>query len=121
MRKILEAALRHCALEIDEVQHAANGAEGLAWLESAAHSKPFNVILCDLHMPILDGVGFLVEKSRRNLAAGVAVLMITADLGDPHLLRAMAAGAQGHISKPFTLEEMRDTLDPLFRSGASRR
>jgi two-component system chemotaxis response regulator CheY len=100
MRKIVEGALRHAGLKLKEVLSAANGIEALAVLEqAAAQNHPLDLILCDVHMPIMDGLGFLIEKPRRNLAPGVPVVMITADGTDPHLLRAIVAGAQGYISE----------------------
>lgn len=123
MRKIVESALRHSGLGLDEVLQAANGVEGLAAIEKAAsHGEPLDLILCDVHMPALDGLGFLLEKPLRNLAAGVPVVMITADATDPHLLRAIAAGAQGYISKPFTVQQVRAILSSVLGSvaGSSR-
>jgi two-component system, chemotaxis family, chemotaxis protein CheY len=115
MRRIVESALRHSDLELTEVLQAANGIDALAALEqSAAQDQPLDLILCDVHMPVMDGLGFLIEKSRRNLAPGVPVAMITADSTDPHLLRAIAAGAQGYISKPFTLEQMLASVASLL-------
>jgi two-component system chemotaxis response regulator CheY len=119
MRKIVEAALRHAGINLTEVLHAANGLQGLAALEKAsARDQSCNLILCDVHMPVMDGLGFLLEKPRRNLAPGVPVVMITADAGDPHLLQAIAAGAQGYISKPFTLEQMQTRVTSLLLNAA---
>jgi two-component system chemotaxis response regulator CheY len=119
MRKIVEGALRHSGIELTEVVQAANGVEALAALEqAAAQGQPLDLILCDVHMPVMDGLGFLIEKPRRNLAPGVPVVMITADGTDPHLLRAIAAGAQGYISKPFTLEQMQTSIAPLLHQPA---
>jgi len=115
MRKIVENALRRSGLKLDEVLHAANGAQGLALLETLA--EPFDLILCDVHMPVMDGLSFLREKPRRNLAPGVPVVMITADESDPHLLDAIAAGAQGYITKPFTLEQMKTSITPLLTAS----
>jgi two-component system chemotaxis response regulator CheY len=115
MRRIVEGALRHSGLELTEVLGAANGVEALGALEqAAAQDRPLDLILCDVHMPVMDGLGFLIERPRRNLAPGVPVVMITADATDPHLLRAIAAGAQGYISKPFTLEQMQACVAPLL-------
>jgi two-component system chemotaxis response regulator CheY len=115
MRRIVESALRHAGLDLTEVLLAANGFEALAALESlAAHSQSIDLILCDVHMPLLDGPGFLLEKSRRRLAPHTPVVMITADASDPHLLHAIAAGAQGYISKPFTLEQMQVRVASLL-------
>ncbi|MDP9050374.1 MAG: response regulator [Acidobacteriota bacterium] len=112
MRRIVERALRHSAPDLAEVLEAANGLEALAVLEQTSE-QPLDLILCDVHMPVMDGLGFLIEKPRRDLAPGVPVVMITADATDPHLLRAIAAGAQGYISKPFTLEQMHASVISL--------
>lgn len=118
MRKIVESALRHSGLWLDEVLQAANGMEGLAAIEKAAsHDEPLDLILCDVHMPGMDGLGFLLEKPLRDLAPKVPVVMITADAADPHLLRAIAAGAQGYISKPFTVQQVRAILSSVLESA----
>jgi two-component system chemotaxis response regulator CheY len=119
MRRIVESALRHADIDVTEVVHAANGLEGLTALETvAARGESVGLILCDVHMPGMDGIGFLIESARRNLALGVPVVMITADASDPLLLRAVAAGAQGYISKPFTLEQIRARVASLLLSVA---
>ena len=118
MRKIVESALRHSGLRLDEVLQAANGMEGLAAIEKAASDdEPVDLILCDVHMPGMDGLGFLLDKPLRNLAPGVPVVMITADATDPHLLRAIAAGAQGYISKSFTVQQVRAILSSVLGSA----
>ena len=115
MRRILESALRLANLHLAEVLHAANGVEGLAALEeSATENQPLNLILCDVHMPVMNGLDFLLEKQRRNLAPGVPLVMITADATDPQVLQAVAAGAQGAISKPFTLERIKTCVESLL-------
>lgn len=119
MRRIVQGALRHSGLELTTVLEAANGIEALTALEqAAAQNQPLDLILCDVHMPIMDGLAFLIEKPRRNLAPGVPVVMITADGTDPHLLRAIAAGAQGYICKPFTLDQMQASLAPFLCTSA---
>jgi CheY-like chemotaxis protein len=64
-------------------------------------------------MPVIDGVGFMQEITNRNLAPGVPVVMITADVADSCLTRAVAAGAKGYIAKPFTLLQVRIALASL--------
>ena len=114
MRKVVEGALRHTGLDLAEVLHAANGMEALAAIEnSAAENQPLNLILCDVHMPEMNGLEFLLEKQRRNLAPGVPLVMITADASDPQVLRAVAAGAQGYLLKPFTLEQIKTCVASL--------
>jgi len=105
MRRIVGNALREAELELDEVVEAGNGVEGIAALEK--YQNCFDLILCDVHMPALDGVGFLRERAARRLAT-TPVLMVTADASDPLVERAMAEGARGFIAKPFSAERIRD-------------
>ena len=118
MRRILEGALRQAGLDLDEVMHAANGVQGLAAIErSIIDRRPLSLILSDLHMPVMNGLDFLLEKQRRNLAPGVPMLMITADASDPQVIKAIAADAHGYISKPFTLEQIQTRVASLLEAS----
>jgi two-component system chemotaxis response regulator CheY len=44
--------------------------------------------------------------------------MITADGADPQVLKAIAAGAQGYISKPFTLEQIQTRVASVLQASA---
>jgi two-component system chemotaxis response regulator CheY len=119
MRMIVERVLRQAGVDLGEVLYAGNGMEGLAALErGTASGAPLNLILCDVQMPVMGGLDFLLEKKRRNLAPGVPVLMITAEGSDPQVLAAIAAGAQGYISKPFTLEQIQRSVASLLPCAA---
>ena len=125
IRKVVESVLRLAGLGVDEVVFAANGLQGLEALERATGvGRELDLILSDVHMPVMDGLEFLLERQRRGLAAGVPVVMITADGTDPQVVAAMAAGAQGYISKPFTLEQIRECVASLLPvpggAGAAR-
>jgi two-component system chemotaxis response regulator CheY len=119
IRRVVESVLRQADLGLEEALTAANGLEGLAALERAeADGRPVDLVLSDVHMPAMDGLEFLLERERRGIARGVPVVMITADGSDPQVMAAMAAGAQGYISKPFTLEQIRECLEMVLPIGA---
>ncbi|MBC7841149.1 MAG: response regulator transcription factor [Gemmatimonadaceae bacterium] len=65
--------------------------------------KP-DVLLCDLRMPILDGVAAIREIKRRGLATNVLVLT-TYDT-DADILRAIEAGATGYLLKEAASSEL---------------
>ena len=83
------------------VQHAANGLEALA---SVRHAVP-HVIICDLHMPGMDGCGF-VEHMRRELRLSVPVIALTGSESERALFRTLEAGFHGHLLKPVTREAL---------------
>ena len=116
MGRILESALRLAIPHLTQVLHAANGVQGLAALTNSADAnQPLSLILCDLHMPRMDGLNFLLQMQQRNLAPGVPLLMMTADPSNPRLLQAVAAGAQGFLTKPFTLQQIQARVISLLR------
>jgi two-component system chemotaxis response regulator CheY len=118
MRKIVERALRQAGLDLGEVLVAGDGAAGLAALEGCAAGGGLDLILSDLHMPVMDGLEFLAERRRRGLAPGVPVLMITGDGCDPRVAEAIAAGADGYISKPFTAAQVQERIALLHLRAA---
>jgi len=110
MRKVVGKALREAGLELDEVYEAGNGMEAIeVLLRSTAEGRAPGLILCDIHMPKLDGIGFLRERAMLGLD-GAPVLMITADASDPLVAAAIAAGANGFVAKPFRAKQICDSV-----------
>jgi len=100
-----EAPLRHMlrlVLERDgyAVSEAASGREGLDRLQSTG----FDLILCDIRMPELDGQAFLKEKVARQLE-GTVVMMSAYGTIDT-AVECMKLGAYDYISKPFRPDEI---------------
>jgi two-component system chemotaxis response regulator CheY len=116
MRKVIERALRQAGLELTEVLQASNGEEGLQALRESA-SAPVSVIMSDINMPVMDGLQFVETLRKENLAVGVPVVMITTENNETFVLRAIAAGAQGYICKPFTAEQVKARVLPLMKAA----
>ncbi len=112
MRKVVERALRQAGIDLSDVLQAANGQEALAALR--ADTGPLHLILSDINMPVMDGLAFLEQRARENLAPGVPIVMITTEGSEPVVLRAIAAGARGYICKPFTPDQVRARVVPLI-------
>jgi len=71
-------------------------------------AESFDLVLCDVRMPGIDGIEFL----RRYRADGGSALIIVMSAygGDDQALAAMKEGAYDYISKPFRAEEVLLTL-----------
>ena len=118
MRKVIERALHQAGLDLSEVLQASNGEEALQALrDDNGNASPLALILSDINMPVMDGLQFLEQRRKENLAQGVPVVMITTEGSEPFVLRAIAAGAQGYICKPFTAEQVKARVLPLLRAA----
>jgi two-component system, chemotaxis family, chemotaxis protein CheY len=116
MRKVIERALHQAGLELTEVLQASNGEEALQILRDN-QSNPLALIISDINMPVMDGLQFLEIRRQENLAQGVPVVMITTEGNETFVMRAIAAGAQGYICKPFTAEQVKVRVLPLLRAA----
>jgi two-component system, NtrC family, response regulator AtoC len=99
-----EAGLRQ-SLELilsDEGHTVALAADGASGLERALAGS-FDAILCDVRMPVLDGLGFL--RSYRSAGGTALVIMMSAYGTEDAALEAMKQGAYDYISKPFRADE----------------
>lgn len=78
-----------------------------------------DLIMLDLHMPHLDGIGVL-EALRAVIPAGsfTPVLMLTADTTVEAKQRALAAGAHDFVTKPFEQTEVLLRVQNLLRTRA---
>ena len=113
MRKIVERSLRQAGLQMSDVQEASNGAEALAILAKS----PVDLILCDINMPVMDGLDFVRRLKGVPNAQNVPVVMITTEGGESHVVQALSAGARGYIRKPFTPDQVKEHVLPLVEGN----
>ncbi len=86
------------------VRTAASGEEAVELLRK----EDFDVVLTDLKMDGLDGIGVLEES--KKLSPETAVILMTAYASVESAVAAMKKGASDYIVKPFINEEIRLTL-----------
>lgn len=69
-------------------------------------TRPVNLVITDLNMPHLDGIG-LIRNLRANAAfKGVPIIMLTTESQESRKLEGKAAGATGWIVKPFSMPQI---------------
>jgi two-component system chemotaxis response regulator CheY len=110
MRKIVERSLRQAGIEMSDVFQAGNGAEAMAVLQE----NTVDLILCDINMPVMDGLEFIKQLPNIAKAARVPVVMITTEGSEAHVVEALSCGAKGYIRKPFTPEQVKEHVMPLL-------
>lgn len=94
MRKLISSIVHQCS----SLQLAGEACDGLDALDKAAALDP-DVILLDIEMPRMDGLGFLAE-ARLRTAAQVIVVSSLAEPGSAVSRRALELGAVDIVAKP---------------------
>jgi two-component system chemotaxis response regulator CheY len=110
MRKIVERSLRQAGINLKNVFEAGNGAEALTLLAETR----VDLILCDINMPVMDGLEFIKNLPGVENAKGVPVVMITTEGSEAHVVQALSCGARGYIRKPFTTDQVKEHVIPVL-------
>jgi two-component system response regulator PilR (NtrC family) len=98
MREFLDIMLKK---EGYKVSLASNGEEVLKLIDKDL----FDLILLDIRMPRLDGIGVL--KKIKTASPETIVIMITAYASADTAIKAMKEGAYDYITKPFKVDEIK--------------
>ncbi|MDY6987132.1 MAG: sigma-54 dependent transcriptional regulator [Thermodesulfobacteriota bacterium] len=97
MRHMLTVVLKRAGYEVAD---AANGAEALSLLEG----RVFDLILCDVRMPEMDGLAFLKHMADRGI--DITTIVMSAYGSIDTAVEAMKLGATDYVSKPFKPDEI---------------
>jgi two-component system nitrogen regulation response regulator NtrX len=101
IRKTLSEILTYEGYKIDE---AADGEQGLKWFSE----KTYDMVLCDIKMPKIDGIEFL--ERAKSIHPDVPVIMISGHGNIDTAVEAVKKGAFDYISKPPDLNRLLITL-----------
>jgi two-component system chemotaxis response regulator CheY len=91
-----------------QVSAAADGAEALSLLRDE-----IALVLVDWNMPRMNGLEFVERVRADPRYASVKVMMVTTETEVDQMVRALAAGADEYVMKPFTKEILADKLRVL--------
>jgi predicted ATPase/signal transduction histidine kinase/ActR/RegA family two-component response regulator len=101
-------AVRLLGMDGHDCAVAENGAQALSMLES----EPFDAVLMDVYMPVLDGQAAAREIRRREQGTGrhVPIIAVTASATTEIVQACATAGMDHFLSKPLRLDALRDLL-----------
>ena len=111
-RRLLEAMVRRFGYEIETVD---SGESGLARLESSDR-PPVDLLILDLVMPDLDGMGVLERMRQRDIK--IPAIVQTAHGSIEAVISAMRAGAQDFVVKPVGAERLQVSIKNALRVDA---
>ncbi len=107
MRKIIKKNIAESGMTVDEFVDAGDGKQAL---EAVSNDDNIDLILCDWNMPNMSGLEFVKALSSLGLPKKIPVVMVTTEGSDAKKSEAKASGAAGYLTKPFTPDQLRDTL-----------
>jgi len=110
MRKIVERSIRQAGIDLVQVMEAGNDAEALGIVKDCA----VDLILCDINMPVMDGLEFVKQLQAMEVAKRAPVVMITTEGSESHVVQALSFGAKGYIRKPFTPDQVKEHVIPVL-------
>lgn len=90
--------------------------DGLRGLQAALQEPP-DLIVLDLNLPGLDGLGVLAKLRKAQSSARVIVLTARGEV--EHRVKGLQAGADDYLAKPFSMDELVARVDALGRRGAT--
>lgn len=89
-----------------EVTLAGNGQEAV----QAVDDQPFDLVLMDVQMPIMDGLRATAEIRRRHPEGQLPVIAMTANAFEEDRAACLAAGMNDYLSKPVAPDALRRCL-----------
>jgi CheY-like chemotaxis protein len=96
---------------------AQNGVEALAYLNNPNQPRP-ELILMDMMMPELDGIGALAQIKADNALNSIPVIFMTARVQPDEIKSYINAGAMGVITKPFDPMTLVEQVNQLWEARA---
>jgi two-component system chemotaxis response regulator CheY len=104
IRKVARRILEELSFTSSEAE---NGREAL---DQCRMTMP-DAVLLDWNMPVMDGIAFLVALRKEQGGTSPKVIFCTTENDIEHITRAISAGANEYIMKPFD----RDIVEAKFR------
>lgn len=93
------------------VLEAADGKEGL----SVATKEVPDLVICDVMMPVMDGLEFTEQLKTNTATSHIPVIMLTAKNLEEHRAEGYEHGADSYITKPFNSKVLLARIENLLR------
>jgi len=97
-----------------KVSTAKNGKEGV----ELAQKEKYDLIICDIMMPLLDGYGVLHLLSKNTETAHIPFIFLTAKAERSDLRKGMEMGADDYLTKPFDDLELLNAVESRLKKSS---
>ena len=97
-----------------KIVSAVNGQDAL---EKLAANPDTELILCDINMPVMNGLEFVKKVKEQAAYENIPIIMVSTEGKEEDTLKALSLGARGYVKKPFQPSELHSLIDQLFMPG----
>lgn len=108
MRKVIISALTAMNIDPANITQAEDGLQAVKIVQE----KEFSIILMDWNMPNMLGIDAV--KAIRDLGNKTPVLMVTTEGERENVVKAIQAGANNYLVKPFNSDDLRTKVEQML-------
>jgi len=94
-----------------DIIKATDGQNALSFLDG----RKIDMILTDLHMPIMNGIGLITNVRKTETYKRIPILLLTTETLKEIKLEAKKAGATGWLNKPFEKQKLFSVINKVLR------
>ncbi len=115
VRAVVKKALQLAEIPYDRIYQAGQGLEALEILDK----ERIDLVISDIVMPEMDGEEMVTNMKEQGLLETIPVIIVSSAGGGHRLARLEKLGVSGFIHKPFTPEQIRETVDRVMEVSVS--
>lgn len=105
MRNIVKKIVNSIGFETDEAEN------GQVALDAINSFPDYDVVLLDWNMPVMNGLEFVVEARKAPQHENLKIVMVTTESEPEKMVRALMAGVDEFVMKPFTKDVLLEKLN----------
>jgi two-component system, chemotaxis family, chemotaxis protein CheY len=110
IRRMLRQMLQHLGVQ-GNIQEAGDGQE--AW--EALQERPFDLVVCDINMPRLNGLDLLRRLRATDQYQTTPFLMISGEVSEDIIAASAESEVDGYLLKPFKVDSLESRLRDIIR------
>jgi len=107
LREVVAIALASAGYDVVQ---AVDGQDALTKLEGGR----VNLVICDVNMPVMDGITFVKEAKKREQYRFLPIMMLTTESRESRKEEGQRAGAKAWVVKPFRPEQILNAVAKLM-------
>jgi two-component system chemotaxis response regulator CheY len=104
VRMVLGKSLREIGFDVLEAE------DGQKAIDRLYQGDTVDLLLVDWNMPVMNGYDLLCAVRANILLSDIRIMMVTTESSMEHVQKALAAGANEYLMKPFTKELLLEKL-----------